>query len=174
MSYADLQQKDLEFTVGDYVFLKVSPMKGVTRFRKKSKLALRYIGPFEVIDRVRAIAYRLELLTSLSHVHLVFHISMLRKYVPDPSHVLQPNIVELNENLTFKEQPIAIVDYQMRQLTLKQIPMVKVRKMYRGRRAITAPEREVPDEVSAQDEVPALRRQGRRQGRRPRAAQIEE
>ncbi len=74
--------------MGDYVFLKVSPMKGGTRFGKKDKLAPRYIGPFEIMDRVRAVAHRLELPLSLSHVHPVFHISMLRKYIPDPFHVL--------------------------------------------------------------------------------------
>ncbi len=97
--------------MGDYVFLKVSPIKGVMRFRKKGKLAPRYIGPFEIMDRVRAVAYQLELPSNISHVHPVFHISMLRKYVPDPSLVLQPDTVELNEDLTFKEQPVAIVDY---------------------------------------------------------------
>ncbi|XP_021690544.1 uncharacterized protein LOC110672159 [Hevea brasiliensis] len=102
-SYVDPRQKDVEFAVGDYVFLKVSSMKGVMRFRKEGKLPTRYIGPFEVIDRVGTVANQLELSPSLSHVHPVFHISMLRKYVPDPSHVLQPDVVELNENLTFKE-----------------------------------------------------------------------
>ncbi|KAJ9189065.1 hypothetical protein P3X46_000398 [Hevea brasiliensis] len=116
----------MEFAVGDYVFLKVSPMKGVMRFGKKCKLAPRYIGPFEVTDRVGAVAYQLELPPNLSHVHPVFHISMLRKYIPDPSHVLQPDVIELKENLTFEEQPVAIVDYQVRQLRSKQIPMIKV------------------------------------------------
>ncbi|KAJ9186935.1 hypothetical protein P3X46_002451 [Hevea brasiliensis] len=101
-------------------------MKGVMRFGKKGKLAPRYIGPFEVTDRVGAVAYRLELPLNLSHVHPVFHISMLRKYIPDPSHVLQPDVIKLKENLTFEEQPVAIVDYQVRQLRSKQIPMVKV------------------------------------------------
>ncbi len=89
-------------------------MKGVMRFGKKGKLASHYIGPFEITDRVGAVAYWLELPPNLSHVHPMFHISMLRKYVSDPSHVLQPDIVELNENLIFEEQPVAIVDYQMR------------------------------------------------------------
>ncbi|XP_057993103.1 uncharacterized protein LOC131174074 [Hevea brasiliensis] len=112
-SYADPRWKDVEFVVDDYVFLKVSPIKGVMRFGKKGKLASRYIRPFEITDRMRAVAYRLELLPNFSHVHLVFHISILRKYVPNPSHVLQPDTVELNENLTFKEQLATVVDYQM-------------------------------------------------------------
>ena len=87
-SYADPKRKDVKFQVGDYVFLKVSPMKGVMRFGKKEKLVLRYIGPFEILDRVGIFAYRLVLPPNLSQVHLVFHVSMLRKYISDPSHVL--------------------------------------------------------------------------------------
>ncbi len=109
-SYADPKRRDVEFAVGDCVFLKVSPMKGVMRFGKKCKLAPRYIRPFEVTDRVGAVGYRLELPPNLSHIHPVFHISMLRKYIPDPSHMLQPDIVELKEDLTFEEQSVVIVD----------------------------------------------------------------
>ncbi|XP_057989110.1 uncharacterized protein LOC131172184 [Hevea brasiliensis] len=96
-SYADPKQKDVEFAVGDYVFLKISPMKGVMRFGKEGKLPPRYIRPFEVIDRVGTVADQLELPPSLSHFHPVFHISMLRKYIPDPSHVLQPDTVKLKK-----------------------------------------------------------------------------
>ena len=125
-SYVDPKQKDVEFQVGDYVFLKVSPMKGVMRFGKKGKLAPRYIGPFEFVERVGMVAYRLVLPPNLSQVHPVFHVSMLRKYILDPSHVLQPQSVEVNEDLTYEEEPVAIVDYQVRQLRSKQVPMVKV------------------------------------------------
>ncbi|XP_058008203.1 uncharacterized protein LOC131182872 [Hevea brasiliensis] len=118
-SYADPRRKDVEFVVDDYVFLKVSPMKGVMRFGKEGKLPPRHIGPLEVIDRVGIVTDQLELSPSLSHVHPVFHIFMLRKYISDPSNVLQPDTVELKENLTFEEQPIAIVDFQMRQLWSK-------------------------------------------------------
>ena len=92
-SYADPKHKDMEFQVGDYVFLKVSPMKGVMRFGKKKKLTPRYIGPFEILERVGMIAYMLALPPNLSQVHPVFYISMLRKYISDPSHVLQPQSV---------------------------------------------------------------------------------
>ncbi|XP_057994933.1 uncharacterized protein LOC110642974 [Hevea brasiliensis] len=87
-SYADPRRKDIKVIMGDYVFLNVSPMKGVMRFGKKGKLAPHYIGHFEITDKVGAVAYQLKLLPNLSHVHLVFHISMLTKYVLDPSHVL--------------------------------------------------------------------------------------
>ena len=98
------------FFVGDLVFLKVSPMKGVMRFGKKGKLAPRYIGPFEIRSRVEKVAYRLVLPPELSRIHPVFHVSMLRKYIADPSHVLQSYAVELSDDLTYEEFPVAIVD----------------------------------------------------------------
>ena len=125
-SYADSKRKDVEFQVGDYVFLKVSPMKGVMRFGKKGKLAPRYIGPFEILERVGIVTYRLALPPNMLQVHPVFHVSMPRKYISDPSYVLQPQSVELNEDLTFMEEPVAIVDFQVRQLRSKVILMVKV------------------------------------------------
>ena len=125
-SYADLKRKDVLFSVGDLMFLKVSPMKGVMRFGKKGKLAPKYIGPFEIRARVGEVAYRLVLPPELSRIHPVFHVSMLRKYIADPSHVLQPQAVELTEDLTYEEFPVVIVDRQVRQLRTKDIPMVKV------------------------------------------------
>ena len=89
-NYADPKRRDVEFQVGDYVFLKVSPMKGVMRFGKKGKLAPRYIGPFEILERIGMVAYRLALPPDMSQVHPVFHVSMLREYILDPLHVLQP------------------------------------------------------------------------------------
>ena len=108
------------------MFLKVSPMKGVMRFSKKGKLAPRYIGPFEIRSRVGEVVYRLGLPPELSRIHPMFHVSMLRKYISDPSHALQPQIVELSEDLTYKEYQVAIVDQKVRQFRTKDIPMVKV------------------------------------------------
>ncbi|KAL0539443.1 hypothetical protein IC582_023655 [Cucumis melo] len=87
-SYADVRRKDLEFEVGDMVFLKVAPMKGVLRFVKKGKLSPRFVGPFEILERIGPVAYRLALPPSFSAVHDVFHVSMLRRYVADPTHVV--------------------------------------------------------------------------------------
>ena len=81
--------KDLEFEVEGQVFLKLSPRKGVVRFGKRGKLNPRYIGPFEIVDGIGPVAYRLDLPEEFSRVHNVFHISMLRKYIPDSSHVLE-------------------------------------------------------------------------------------
>ena len=125
-SYADPKRKDVSFSAGDLVFLKVSPMKGVMRFGKKGKLAPKYIGPFEIRSRVGEVAYKLILPHELSRIHPVFHVSMLRKYIPDPSHVLQPQMVELNEDMSYEEYLVAIVDRQVRQLRTKDISMVKV------------------------------------------------
>ncbi|KAI5318050.1 hypothetical protein L3X38_037758 [Prunus dulcis] len=101
-SYADNRSKDLEFAVGDWVFLKLSPWKGVVRFGKRGKLSPRYIGSYEITERIGLIAYRLALPTELSRVHDVFLVSMLRKYMPDPSHVLEHQSVKLSENLTYE------------------------------------------------------------------------
>ena len=87
-SYDDRRRRPLEFEVGDHVFLKVMPKRGVVRIDKRGKLTPRYIGPFEVLKRVDTVAYRLALPPSLSCVHEVFHVSMLRKYTPDPTNVV--------------------------------------------------------------------------------------
>ena len=125
-SYADNRRRDLEFSKGDYVFLKVSPCKGIFRFSKKGKLSPRYIGPFEILDRVRTTAYRLELLANLSRLHNVFHVSMLRKYLSYPSHVLFFDPVDLREDLSYTEEPVQILDRKDQVLRTKVIPLVKV------------------------------------------------
>ena len=85
-SYTDVRRPPLEFEVGDHVFLKVMPKRGVVRFSKRGKLSSRFIRPFEILERIGTVAYRLALPPSMSGVHEVFHISMLRKYTPDPAH----------------------------------------------------------------------------------------
>ena len=85
----------------DHVFLKVSPIKGLTRFRKKEKLSPRDIRPYVILKRVRELAYRLDLPSELSQIHNVFHICILKKYVLDSSHVIQPEQVEIQKDLTY-------------------------------------------------------------------------
>ena len=125
-SYADRRRRPLEFQVGDLVFLKVAPMKGVMRFGKKGKLSPRYIGPFEILERVGKVAYKLALPSELAAVHNVFHVSMLRKYVSDLSHVLVSEPIEVREDLTYQEQPVQILDRKDKALRNKVIPLVKV------------------------------------------------
>ena len=109
-SYANQRRNELEFEVGNHVFLKVSPMKGVSRFGKKGKLAPRYIGPFEILERINPVAYRLALPPDLSQVHNVFHVSMLRKYTRDPLHVIDHSEITVNEDLGYEEKPMRIID----------------------------------------------------------------
>ncbi|XP_042425912.1 uncharacterized protein LOC122013751, partial [Zingiber officinale] len=125
-SYADRRRRPLEFSVGDHVFLRVSPTKGVKRFGLRGKLAPRYIGPFEILERIGAVAYRLALPPSLSGVHDVFHVSMLRRYVPDPTHVLADIPVPVQPDITYEEVPVRILDRKERQLRNKTIRLVKV------------------------------------------------
>ena len=111
--------------VGDHVFLKVSPMKGVISV-KKGRLSPRYISPFEILDKVKAVAYQLALLPNLSMIYPVFHISMLWKYIPDPSYILTLQMVQLDENLSYEEEPVAIIDRQVKKLQSKNVALVKV------------------------------------------------
>ena len=125
-SYADNRRKDLMFEVGDHVFLKVSPTKGIVRFGKRGKLNPRFIGPFEILKKVGNVAYQLALPPALESVHPVFHVSMLRKYIRDPSHVINFEPLQLQPNLTFEEQPVEILDRKEQVLRTKVIPLVKV------------------------------------------------
>ena len=88
-SYADNHRRDLQFEIGDRVFLKISPWKGVLRFGRRDKLSSRLIRPHEIVSKVGPVAYRLKLPPELSRIHDTFHVLMLRKYIPDPSHVLR-------------------------------------------------------------------------------------
>ena len=130
-SYADRKVRDVSFMEGEKVLLKVSPMKGVMRFGKKGKLSPRFIGPFEVLRRIGEVAYELILPPRLSGVHPVFHVSMLRKYIGDPSHILDFSTVQLDENLTYNVEPVAILSRQVQKLRSKDIASVKVQ--WRGR-----------------------------------------
>ncbi|TYK28231.1 pol protein [Cucumis melo var. makuwa] len=125
-SYADVRRKDLEFNVGNKVFLKVAPMKGVLRFERRGKLSPHFVGPFEILERIDLVAYRLALPPSLSAVHDVFHVSMLRKYVPDPSHVVDYEPLEIDENLSYTEQLVEVFAREVKMLRNRKIPLVKV------------------------------------------------
>ena len=112
--------------MGDHIFLKVIPKRGVVRFGKRGKLAPRYIRPFEVFERVGTVAYRLALPPSLSGVHEVFHVSMLRKYTLDPTHVVDWGEITVDTDGTFKEGPVCILDSQDHILRHKIVRLVKV------------------------------------------------
>ncbi|KAD4180551.1 hypothetical protein E3N88_29142 [Mikania micrantha] len=126
-SYADKRRKPLESQVGDRVMLKVSPWKGVVRFGTKGKLAPRYVGPFEIIEHIGPVAYRLRLPDELSGVHDVFHVSNLKKCLADESLVIPIEEIQVDEQLHFIEEPLEIMDRKVKQLRRSRIPIVKVR-----------------------------------------------
>ncbi|XP_075112011.1 uncharacterized protein LOC142182048 [Nicotiana tabacum] len=115
-SYEDVRRRDLEFDVEDWVFVKVSAMKGVMRFGKKGKLSPRYVRPYKIIRRIGKVAYGLDLPSELEAVHPVFHVSMLRKCIGDPSRITPIGDIHIAEDLSYVEVPVAILDRQVRKL----------------------------------------------------------
>ncbi|WVZ69566.1 hypothetical protein U9M48_018337 [Paspalum notatum var. saurae] len=126
-SYADNRRRDLEFAVGDYVYLKVSPIRGLRRFKVKGKLAPRYIGPFKIIDRKGEVAYQLELPDRLSGVHDVFHVSQLKKCLRVPEEQLQEDELNVQDDLTYTEYPVQILETAERTTRNRVIKMCKVK-----------------------------------------------
>jgi hypothetical protein len=108
-SYAD-KRRDLSFEIGDFVYLKVSPMRGTRRFKVKGKLAPRYVGPFKIMDRKGEVAYQLKLPPQLSDLHDVFHVSQLKKCLRVPEEQLSMEDLDLRGDLTYNERPIKILD----------------------------------------------------------------
>ncbi|KAL0411229.1 UNVERIFIED_CONTAM: Transposon Tf2-11 polyprotein [Sesamum latifolium] len=136
-SYVDKHRREMEYEVGKKVFLRVSPWRGILRFGKKGKLSPRYIGPYEILERVGPLAYRLALPVELSQIHDVFHVSMLRRYRSDPSHILREPKIEISEGLTYVEEPTEILDRSIKRLRNKEIPMVKVKWSHHSPREAT-------------------------------------
>jgi hypothetical protein len=125
-SYADKRRRDLSFEIGDFIYLKVSPMRGTRRFRVKEKLAPRYVGPFKIIDRMGEVAYQLELPPPLSDVHDMLHVSQLKKCLRVPDEQLPMEYLDLGGALTYSERPIKILDSAERVTRSKVIKMCKV------------------------------------------------
>jgi hypothetical protein len=125
-SYADKRRIDLSFKIGDFVYLKVSPMRGIHRFKVKGKLAPRYVGPFKIIDRKREVAYQLKLPPQLSDVHDVFHVSQLKKCLRVLEEQLPMEELDLEGDLTYNERPIKILDTAERVTLSMVIKMCKV------------------------------------------------
>ncbi|GJT83858.1 putative reverse transcriptase domain-containing protein [Tanacetum coccineum] len=126
-SYADRRRKPLEFEFGDKVMLKVSPWKGVIRFGKRGKLKPRYIGPFKIIAKVGMLAYRLELPEQLSRVHITFHVSNSKKCFVDEPLAIPLDEIQIDDKLYFIEEPVEIMDREVKRLKKRHIPIVKVR-----------------------------------------------
>ena len=126
-SYADRRRKPLEFQVGDHVPLKVSPWKGMVRFGKWGKLNPRYIGPFEILARIGPVAYELRLPQELQGIHDTFHVSNIKKCLSDESLVVPLEEIQVNPTLHFVEEPVEIMDREVKRLKQSRIPIVKVR-----------------------------------------------
>nr|GEW12381.1 putative reverse transcriptase domain-containing protein [Tanacetum cinerariifolium] len=130
-SYVDLKRKPMEFKIRDRVMLKVSPWKGVVHFGKRGKLNPRYVRPFKVLEKVRTVASKLELPQELSRVHNTFHRSNLKKCHADEPLAVSLDGIHFDDKLYFVEEPIEIVDREVKWLKQSRIPLVKVRRNYR-------------------------------------------
>ncbi|GAU46468.1 hypothetical protein TSUD_402350 [Trifolium subterraneum] len=125
-SYADHRRRPIEFEQGDHVFLRVTPKLGLRGVFKTKKLAPRYIGPYQILKRVGSVAYQLALPPSMSRMHDVFHVSQLRKFIPDPFVPVELESIDLQPDLTYQPDPIRVVDRDVKALRNKKIPVVKV------------------------------------------------
>ncbi|XP_010041380.1 uncharacterized protein LOC104430332 [Eucalyptus grandis] len=128
----DKRRIPLEFQVGEYVFLKVSSMRGTSCFGKKGKLSPRYIGPFEILERMGTLVYCLALSSRLAQVHDVFHVLKLRRYEHDPTHVLNFKELDVDGRVLHVKRPFQIVDQKKQMLRKKMISLVKVVWQYHG------------------------------------------
>jgi hypothetical protein len=125
-SYADIRRRPLQFQVGDFVYLRVSPTRGVQRFGVKGKLAPRYIGPFETLEICGPVAYRLQLPPQLAAIHDIFHVSQLRKCVKVPAEIIDPQTIEIESDLTYTEHPIRVLDTKERRTRKETIRIFKI------------------------------------------------
>jgi hypothetical protein len=131
-SYADNRRRPLEFEKGDYVYLKVSPLRGMRRFKVTGKLSPRYIGPFWVFRQVGEMAYQLELPDNLSDMHNVFHVSQLSRCLRVPEEQLPMEELSVQSDLTYTEYPVKILDALTRVTRNKVIKMCKVQWSHLG------------------------------------------
>ncbi|XP_027912739.1 uncharacterized protein LOC114172480, partial [Vigna unguiculata] len=125
-SYADQRRRPLEFAVGDHVFLRITPTTGVGKAIRSRKLSPKFIGPYQILRKIGPVAYEIALPPQLSNLHSVFHVSQLRKYVSDPSHVLEFEDLQIRGDLSVEVQPVSICDRQTRQRKGKLVSLVRV------------------------------------------------
>jgi hypothetical protein len=125
-SYADMRRRPLQFQIGDFVYLRVSPTRGVQRFGVKGKLAPRYIGSFEILQIGGPVAYRLQLPPQLAAIHNIFHVSQLRKCVKVPTEIIDSKAIEIEPDLTYTEHPIRVLDTKERSTRRETIKMYKI------------------------------------------------
>ena len=125
-SYADKRRKPLQFEIGDHIYLRVSPTKGVQRFGLKQKLAPHYIRPFEILEICGPVAYRIRLPSRLAAVHDVFHVSQLRKCVKIPEEIIEQQDLEIELDLSYVEYPMKILDSKERSTRREKVKLYKI------------------------------------------------
>jgi hypothetical protein len=125
-SYADHRRRELSFVVGDFAYLKVSPMRGLRHFKVRGKLAPRFMGPFKILEKRGEVAYQLELPLQLSDVHDVFHVSQLKKCLRVPEEQISMEDLDAKEDLSYQEHPVRILETSERVTRNKRIKMCKV------------------------------------------------
>ncbi|XP_017409568.1 uncharacterized protein LOC108322101 [Vigna angularis] len=125
-SYADQRRRPLEFAVGNHVFLRVTSTTGVGRALHSRKLSPKFIGPYQILRRIGPVAYEIALPPQLTNLHSVFQVSQLRKYVPDPSHILEIEEIQIREDLSVEVQPVCIEDTKTKELRGKTTNLVRV------------------------------------------------
>jgi hypothetical protein len=125
-SYADNRRRELSFEEGDFVYLKVSPMRGVKIFQVKGKLAPRFIGPYPIIGRIGPAAYRLKLPESMSDIHSVFYVSQLRKCLKVPENHIEEATIQIQKDLQYREKPVKILDIAIRKTRNSEVKLCKV------------------------------------------------
>ena len=125
-SYADKRREPLQFKAGDFVYLRVSPTRGVQRFGIKGKLAPRYIGPFEIIETCGPVAYRIRLPSQLAAIHDVLHISQLKKCIKVPTEIIKPQDIEIETDLSYTEYPIRVLDTKERSTRREKVKIYKI------------------------------------------------
>jgi hypothetical protein len=140
-NYHDKRRKPLQFEVGDHVYLKVSPTKGVQRFGIKGKLAPRYIGPYEIKETCGPVAYKVKLPPHMSAIHDVFHVSQLKKCVRLPTEVLPEPELEIEPDLSYQEHPVRILNCKERSTRAKSIQMYKIQWNHHSEEEATGKQR---------------------------------
>jgi hypothetical protein len=150
-SYVDKRRRDLSFEVGNFVYLKVSPMRGTHRFKVKGKLAPRYVGPLKIVDRKGEVAYQLELPPQLLDVHDVFHVSQVKKCLRVPEEQLPMEELDLGGDLTYSERPVKILEMAEQVTRNKVIKMCRVQWSHH-----TADEATWEDEEELRTDFPKL------------------
>ncbi|XP_015068727.1 uncharacterized protein LOC107013295 [Solanum pennellii] len=125
-SYANNRRRDLECEIGYHVYLKISPIKGLMRFVRKEKLSPRYVGPYEILQRIGKVDYELKLPNELASVHPVFHVCMLKKCIGDPVSILPIDGLGVDENLSYEDVSIDILDRHVKKYRNKEVASLKV------------------------------------------------